>query len=461
MSSKELLRALLIFIVAAAVLAASAFALESAFPNVPPLEVVETPEPTPEPEPEPEYVCPLELKTGNVTHKRYISGYENGTFRPDKTMTRAEAAVMIYGLLKEVPEERAAFDDVSPEDWYYDAIGVLAAAGIIVDEDELAEPMEEISRGEFVAMLSRFFPKSEAECDFADVSPDSPWYEHIAKACQLGWIDGYDDGLFYPYRTISRAEAATVINNVLGRSADESYADGIILPLFEDVSPEHWAYYDIMEASLTHSPTMIHGIDESWHTVDTEPLSRPVGVLYEGQDYYYIAENGLPVSDTYVGSLYFGPDGLYTSGDEEIDQYTKELLAGIVTEDMTQEERLRAAYDYVRDNYTYLRRNYYDKGETGWELEDARVMFRTKRGNCYNYTAAFWALARQLGYDARVVSGGVGWSERPHGWVEIDGTDGIAYIYDTELEMSYRKKGTYYYNFFHMSYDSVPWPYTK
>ena len=138
MSSKELLRALLIFIVAAAVLAASAFALESAFPNVPPLEVVETPEPTPEPEPEPEYVCPLELKTGNVTHKRYISGYENGTFRPDKTMTRAEAAVMIYGLLKEVPEERAAFEDVSPEDWYYDAIGVLAAAGIIVDKDELA-----------------------------------------------------------------------------------------------------------------------------------------------------------------------------------------------------------------------------------------------------------------------------------------------------------------------------------
>lgn len=409
MSSKELLRALLIFIVAAAVLAASAFALESAFPNVPPLEVVETPEPTPEPEPEPEYVCPLELKTGNVTHKRYISGYEDHTFRPDKTVTRAEAAVMIYGLLKDVPEERAAFDDVSPEDWYYDAIGVLAATGVIVDEDELAEPMEEISRGEFVAMLSRFFPKSEAECDFADVSPDSPWYEHIAKACELGWIDGYDDGLFYPYRTISRAEAATVINNVLGRSADESYADGIILPLFEDVSPEHWAYYDIMEASLTHSPTMIHGIDESWHTVDTEPLSRPVGVLYEGQDYYYIAENGLPVSDTYVGSLYFAPDGLYTSGDEEIDQYTKELLAGIVTEDMTQEERLRAAYDYVRDNYTYLRRNYYDKGETGWELEDARVMFRTKRGNCYNYTAAFWALARQLGYDARVVSGGVGW----------------------------------------------------
>lgn len=459
MSSKELLRALIIFVVVAAVLAVSAFALEGMFPNVPPVAATAEPEPTPEPEPE--YVCPLELKTGNVTHSRYISGYEDGTFHPDKTVTRAEAAVMIYGLLKEVPAERAVFEDVSAEDWYFDAVGVLAAEGVIVDEDEQFEPMEPISRGEFVTMLSRFFPASEAECDFADVPEDSYWYEHIAKASELGWIDGYDDGLFHPRRSISRAEAAAVINNVLGRSADESYADGIILPLFTDVSADHWAYYDIMEASLTHSPTMIHGVAESWHTVDTAPLSRPAGVLYEGMDYYYIGENGLPVTDTYVGTLYFGPDGLYTSGDEEIDTYAKDILAEIVTDGMTKEERLIAAYNYVRDNYTYLRRNYYNTGDTGWELEDARIMFRTKRGNCYNYTAAFWALARQLGYDARVISGGVGWSERPHGWVEIDNAEGVPFIYDTELEMSYRKKGTYYYNFFHMSYDSVPWPYVK
>ena len=145
MSSKELLRALIIFVVVAAVLAVSAFALEGLFPNVPPVAATAEPEPTPEPEPE--YVCPLELKNGNITHSRYISGYEDGTFRPDKTVTRAEAAVMIFGLLKEVPAERAVFEDVSAEDWYFDAVGVLAAAGVIVDEDEQFEPMEPISRG--------------------------------------------------------------------------------------------------------------------------------------------------------------------------------------------------------------------------------------------------------------------------------------------------------------------------
>ncbi len=462
MSAKEMLRSLLIFVLVALVVAVSAFALESLFPNVPPaVEATAEPTPEPTPEPEPEYVCPLELKTGNVTHSRYISGYEDGSFRPDKTMTRAEAAVMIYGLLKDVPEERREFADVSPEDWYYDAIGVLAACGIIEDEDDTAEPMEEISRGEFVTMLSRFFPKSEAECGFDDVPKGSPWYEHIAKACELGWVSGYDDGLFYPWRSVSRGEAATIINRVLGRSADRSYADGIILHLFNDVTPEHWAYYEIMEASLTHSPSMIHGVDESWHTVDTEPLHRPEGPHYVGQDYYYIGENGLPVVDGYVGGLYLGPDGLYVSGDEEIDAYTKALLAEVVAEYMTAEERLLAAYNYVRDNFSYLRRNTYSAGEEGWELEEARTMLRTKRGNCYNYAGAFWALARQLGFDARVVSGKVGWSSRAHAWVEIDGADGVTYIYDVEQEASQRDKGVNYYNCFRMSYDSVPWPYYK
>ena len=329
MSSKELLRSLLIFVLLAAVLAVSAFALEGVFPNVPPLppEVIQQLIPEPTPEPEPEFECPLELKTGHITHTRYISGYDDGSFRPDKTMTRAEAAVMIYGLLAEVPAERAEFADVSAADWYYDAIGVLAASGIIVDEDENAEPMAEISRGEFVAMLSRFFPADDSECSFTDVLQNNPYYEHIAKATTLGWISGYDDGMFHPYRTITRAEAATVINNVLGRSADAAYADAIILPLFKDVSPEHWAYYEIMEASLTHSPTMIHDVDESWHYVDTEPLRRPAGPLFIGQECYYIDDaTGLPVHDAYVGELYFGPDGRYTSGDEEIDSYAKLCL---------------------------------------------------------------------------------------------------------------------------------------
>ena len=72
----------------------------------------------------------------------------------------------------------------------------------------------------------------------------------------------------------------------------------------------------------------------------------------------------------------------------------------------------------------------------------------------------FYYLSRQLGYDSTAYAGVVGSSRSPHGWVEID-FDGVTNIFDTELEMAYRKKGVYYYDFYMMSYDEVPWAYVR
>ena len=77
-------------------------------------------------------------------------------------------------------------------------------------------------------------------------------------------------------------------------------------------------------------------------------------------------------------------------------------------------------------------------GETGWQTEYAVEMLSTQRGNCYNYAAVFWALARGLGYDAKAYSGSI--SQQPHGWVEID-FDGVTYLFDPELEMAARERG--------------------
>ena len=90
----------------------------------------------------------------------------------------------------------------------------------------------------------------------------------------------------------------------------------------------------------------------------------------------------------------------------------------------------------MRDNFAYLRRNYYETGDEGWQLNEAVTMLSTRRGNCYNYAAAFWALARGLGFDAEAVAGTVGWNNSPHGWVIMyDG--GTRVVYDVELEMAY------------------------
>ena len=70
-------------------------------------------------------------------------------------------------------------------------------------------------------------------------------------------------------------------------------------------------------------------------------------------------------------------------------------------------------------------------------------MFTTLRGNCYNYAASFWAVARGLGYEAYAISGTVTQTDQPHGWVEID-FDGKTYIFDCEWEMAYRVKQNRY-----------------
>ena len=71
---------------------------------------------------------------------------------------------------------------------------------------------------------------------------------------------------------------------------------------------------------------------------------------------------------------------------------------------MEREEMLRAMYLHVRDDFTYLRRNYYQVSDIGWAMKEALTMYSTGRGNCYCYAAAFWTAARGLGYDATVVT---------------------------------------------------------
>ena len=128
---------------------------------------------------------------------------------------------------------------------------------------------------------------------------------------------------------------------------------------------------------------------------------------------------------------------------------------------MTREEMLRAVYDYVRDHYLYLKRNLYEVGETGWEIPEALLMFQSGKGNCYNFTAAFWSLARGIGFDAVCYSGLVGVGRDPHSWVEIT-FDGVPYVFDVETEMSYRLVNDYITSMYRKTYEEVAaWSYVR
>ena len=89
-------------------------------------------------------------------------------------------------------------------------------------------------------------------------------YPYINYAVYKKWIGGYPDGTFRPDESITRAEAVQVTNRMLERSPDKSYIDAHseLLHRFIDLAPEHWAYYEIMEAANRHNCTVEDG--ERW-----------------------------------------------------------------------------------------------------------------------------------------------------------------------------------------------------
>ena len=190
-------------------------------------------------------------------HMAYLSGYPGGTFGPDNSMTRAEVAQMFYNLLLDQDVEvTKTFDDVPANAWYTKAVNTLASLDIISGVgDNKFEPERSITRAEFTAMAMKFaVGGEEGENIFSDVDEDDWFYKAVVDSIQYGWINGFSDGTFRPYKTITRAEVVTIVNRMLGRSADEDYVDHYMdqLRLFPDVAEDYWAYYQIVEATNAH-----------------------------------------------------------------------------------------------------------------------------------------------------------------------------------------------------------------
>lgn len=190
-------------------------------------------------------------------HDAYVQGDDAGNFNANQNMTRAEAATVFYNLLtnQKVDTSDIEFTDVDDAAWYAKAVKTLAALDIITGyEDGSFHPNASVSRAEFATMASRFDNLSAGTMRFTDVS-DSHWaYSYIVSAATKGWINGYTDGTFRPDNNITRAEVVTMVNRVLDRTADESYIDAHVdeLTSFADVTDSHWAYYNILEAANSH-----------------------------------------------------------------------------------------------------------------------------------------------------------------------------------------------------------------
>lgn len=201
-------------------------------------------------------------------HIAYLSGYPDGTFGPDRNMTRAEVAQMFYALLNDqnVPAT-VSFSDVPDGAWYADAVETLASLGMFTGyPDGTFHPNSTITRAEFAAAALSFADMApSARCSFPDVSAQDWFYPYVASAAEYGWIGGYPDGTFRPSGSITRAEVAVIVNHMLGRTPDQSFVDRSLdrLVSFSDLNSSHWAFYPIMEASNSHDHIKAGG-SEQW-----------------------------------------------------------------------------------------------------------------------------------------------------------------------------------------------------
>lgn len=187
------------------------------------------------------------------SHIAFMIGDDEGMFRPNDNINRAEVSMIFYRLLREkTVEQSASFADVSSQAWYAEAVETLAAIGIVKGVGENTfEPMRSITRAEFAAICARFAKALVGGKTFADVN-DHWAAEEISTAAFYGWIYGYEDGTFAPDKPITRQEAAAIVNRMLYRLGDQIAIDDGHTKEFPDVTDNMWSWYEIAEATYNH-----------------------------------------------------------------------------------------------------------------------------------------------------------------------------------------------------------------
>ena len=202
-------------------------------------------------------------------HYGYIIGYPDGTVQPGGSITRAEVATIFFRMLTdssrtEFWSQTNSFSDVPSTAWFNNAVSTLTKAGIIAGyEDGTFQPNATITRAEFATIAVRFFEASYDGKDFfTDI--DGHWaQQYINDAANAGLVNGYEDGTFGPNKAITRAEAMTLVNRALDRhpDADHFLKDMITWPDNSDTTA--WYYEAVQEATNSHEYTMKTNTDKT------------------------------------------------------------------------------------------------------------------------------------------------------------------------------------------------------
>lgn len=206
-------------------------------------------------------------------HFNYVIGYTDGTIRPNNDISRAEVATIFFRLLTDEAREQYTttagnFTDVKAGMWCNRAIATLTNMGIIKGyTDGSFQPNKSITRAELATIIARFAKLDVNTKTFSDIN--GHWAQkNIELAAGNGWINGYEDGTFRPNNNITRAETFAMINRVLDRQT-ESVSD--LLPTSDmnmwsdNLNENAWYYKDVQEATNYHKCDRVgDSVYEKW-----------------------------------------------------------------------------------------------------------------------------------------------------------------------------------------------------
>lgn len=198
--------------------------------------------------------------------------------RPEGKITRAEVATIYFRMLTDESRTKfwsqsSGYSDVKTGDWFNNAVSTLSKAGIIAGyEDGSFRPNGYITRAEFATIAARFFDVTYNGKDlFPDIS--GHWAkDYINQAANKGFVNGYEDGTFKPDRNITRAEAVTLVNRTLDRHPDKNHFTKDMLVWPDNMDQTKWYYADMQEATNSHTYQMKENSDKTKYENWTKTL---------------------------------------------------------------------------------------------------------------------------------------------------------------------------------------------
>jgi uncharacterized protein YraI len=159
---------------------------------------------------------------GNALSKGYVKGYPDGSFRPNGGVTRAEFVAMVDGAFQVTGQGKNSFKDVRSKDWFANDVQSALASGFVSGyPDGTFRPQQAVNRQEAASMIAKLLNLNGAgSLNFSDAGQIDTWARpSIAGLLAKGVMSGYPGNTFAPKKVITRAEAVVMINKALALQA--------------------------------------------------------------------------------------------------------------------------------------------------------------------------------------------------------------------------------------------------